>query len=217
MESGQRLVSVVSAEPRNRVVREQLSIVYEGLEEWGRAEGVLLEGVQWSRDTGGYESLLGHYLRRMEKATEGTVDYRSFSYALMRLARAQGASAEVVLSMGIEKFQNLIEMRGLDEVLEGLHEASQDWLVEGGDPAVAHMGLGMIDWSRGESQRGKWHIEQAMRIDGRARGCAERVLEEMRGRLGDSWLGRIDELAGWVRGAKPQDLSTLEDSGRDRP
>lgn len=216
-ESGQRLIGLVSAEPRNRVVREQLARVYEGLEEWGRGEAVLLEGLQWNRDATGYELVLGHYLRRLDKAIEEPVDYRSISYVVMRLARAQGATAKLVMQAGAERIKRLVQARGLDEVLERLHEESQGWLVEGGDPALAHLGLGLIDWSRGELQRGRWHVEQAIRIDVAASGCAERLLDELRERLPESWGGRLAEFARWVSVSDLQDLSTSEDSSRDRP
>ena len=216
-ESGQRLIGLVSAEPRNRLVREQLAMVYEGLDEWGRAEVVLLEGLQWNRDATGYELVLGHYLRRLDKALVEPVDYRSISYVMMRIARAQGATAKLVIRSGAQRVQRLVQARGLDEVLERLHEESQGWLVEGGDPALAHLGLGLIDWSRGEMQRGRWHVEQAMRIDVAARGCAERLLEELRERLSEPWVGRIEEFSRWVSVSDLQDLSTSEDSSRDRP
>ena len=216
-ESGQRLNALVSAEPRNRVAREQLAIVYEGLGEWGRAEGVMLEGLQWSRDSTGYELVLGHYLRRLEKAVVEPVDYRSISYVMMRLARSQGASAKLVMRNVGDRIQRLVQERGLDEVLGRLHEEGQGWLVEGGDPALAHLGLGLIDWSRGEMQRGRWHVEQAMRIDVAARGSAQRLLEELRGRLREPWVERLEDFARWISVSGMDDLSTSEDSSRDRP
>ena len=217
VESGQRLMGLVSAEPRNRVAREQLAVVYEGLGEWGRAEGVLLEGLQWSRDATGYELLLGHYLRRLDKGVEDPIDYRSISYVMMRLARAQGASAKLVIQRVGDRIQGLVQDRGLEEVLGRLQEENQGWLVDGGDPALAHLGLGLIEWSRGEMQRGRWHVEQAMRIDVAARGCAERIVEELQGRLREPWVGRLEDFARWIRVSDLSDPSTSEDSSRDRP
>jgi len=206
-ESAERLLGVLGSEPRNRAVREQAALAYEELGQWRVAEGVLVEGLQWSRDessvgksgTGasGVSMLGGHYDRRMDRAVgsaiESEVDYRELSYSILRTVRLRGVTPGL-----IQRVSKLGQERGWGEVLSRLQQESQGWLVEGGDPAVAHLGLGVVNWGLGELEKGRWHVEQGVRIDGRVRSIALELIDGLRGVIAQGWQERLEELDRWV-------------------
>jgi hypothetical protein len=206
-ESAERLLGVLGAEPRNRVVREQAALAYEELGQWRDAEGILVDGLQWSRDelSGGKSSasasgvsmLGGHYERRMDRALgsaiESEVDYRELSYSILRIVRLRGVTQGM-----IQRVIKLGQERGWGEMLVRFQQEAQGWLVEGGDPAVVHLGLGVINWGLGELEKGRWHVEQGVRIDGRVRSIALELVDWLRGEIAQGWQGRLVELDRWV-------------------
>ena len=206
-ESAERLLGVLGSEPRNRAVREQVALAYEELGQWRIAEGVLVDGLQWSREelavgkssvsASGIGMLGGHYERRMDRAlgsvTGNEVDYREFSYSILRTVRLLGVTQGL-----IQRVNQLGQERGWEALLSRLQHEAQGWLVEGGDPAVAHLGLGVVHWGLGELDKGRWHIEQGVRIDGRVRRIAGELVDGLRREIAQGWQERLEEFASWV-------------------
>jgi hypothetical protein len=139
----------------------------------------------------------GHYDRRMDRAVgsaiESEVDYRELSYSILRTVRLRGVTPGL-----IQRVSKLGQERGWGEVLSRLQQESQGWLVEGGDPAVAHLGLGVVNWGLGELEKGRWHVEQGVRIDGRVRSIALELIDGLRGVIAQGWQERLEELDRWV-------------------
>ena len=206
-ESAERLLGVLGAEPRNRVVREQAALAYEELGQWRVAEGVLVDGLQWSREdlsagksnagASGISMLGGHYERRMDRALgitiESEVDYRELSYSILRTVRLLGVTQGL-----IQRVSKLGQERGWAEVLSRLQQGAPGWWVEGGDPAVAHLGLGVINWGLGELEKGRWHVEQGVRIDGRVRRIALELVDRLQEVIAQGWRERVGELDRWI-------------------
>ena len=139
----------------------------------------------------------GHYERRMDRALgsaiESEVDYRELSYSILRTVRLLGVTQGL-----IQRVSKLGQERGWGEMLVRFQQEAQGWLVEGGDPAVAHLGLGVINWGLGELEKGRWHVEQGVRIDGRVRSIALELVEWLRDEIAQGWQGRLGELDRWV-------------------
>ncbi|MFN9348316.1 MAG: tetratricopeptide repeat protein [Planctomycetota bacterium] len=170
--SAQLLSNLLRSDPWNRNARSQLAGVYESLGQWAKAEVLLIEGFQISRDRQtalAYQSFLE---RRIRSALTEPKNAREISYSLVRITRTQWGNAstnELVCE----------SLLGTNQDVEQLQNALNQWLVEGLDLPLVHQYLALCKVILGDSKAGDWHLQQAYRYDASLRKTAEELVDQM--------------------------------------
>ena len=146
--------------PLSKYVRLQLALTLARLKRWGDAESVLVNGVQLHRDKESLETLSDFYLMRLKEETDSNAIGAEQLDLLLRALRVDvnHFRTYAFLAKLFDASRSEVELRDLKELLE-------ERVVDGGNAALAHFGLGCWFLMQQSDDQGQWHLKQAMALD----------------------------------------------------
>lgn len=167
-----QLLTRLRSDPWNRLLRTQLALIYESLEEWSRAENVYLEGFQINRDSETLRAYREFLDRRTMVSLKEPIQFRELAYCLVRIVRTQGSSRPSVELLSQILFRS-------DADIERLQNELQQWLVEGLDLPIVHLCLAYCKAILADPESSRWHSEQAIRYERETREMGELLISRL--------------------------------------
>ncbi|MBM3965033.1 MAG: hypothetical protein FJ308_08180 [Planctomycetes bacterium] len=146
--------------PLSKNMRIQLALTLARQKKWADAEGVLLNGVQLHRDKETLETLADFYLMRLKEETDSDAIGAEQLDLLLRALRVDVNHFRTYAFLS-----KLFDDSRSDEELRDLRELLEERLVDGGNAALAHFGLGCWFLMQRSNDQGQWHLKQAMALD----------------------------------------------------
>lgn len=146
--------------PLSKNVRIQLALTLARQKRWADAEGVLVNGVQLHRDKETLETLADFYLMRLKEETDSNAIGPEQLDLLLRALRVDVNHFRTYAFL-----TKLFDPSRSNKELGDLKELLEERLVDGGNAALAHFGLGCWFFMQKSVEQGQWHVKQAMALD----------------------------------------------------
>ena len=146
--------------PLSKKIRVQLAMALARLKRWGDAESVLVNGVQLHRDKETLEALADFYLMRLKEETDSDGSRVEQLNLLLSALRVDVNHFRTYAYLA-----KLFDASRSEEELVELKDLLEEQLVDGGNAALAHFGLGCWFLMQQSKDQGHWHLKQAMALD----------------------------------------------------